>query len=143
MVIPFQLFTPKDKIIIRILILPMRRYRVTLLCGREMHNGIPILLTGELPNHSADANDNNTMVPVVRHHDLGSKDTHGNNSPALELQSRFSDLLPMRYKHLMETTQFIACQKLKHNLGDLALTKQKPRLLAEGLMIRSETIFSL
>lgn len=96
-----------------------------------------------LHNHSADNNYNNIILHVVWNHDVEIKDANGNNLPTLELQSRVSNLLIEKYKQLMETTQFISCEKLKHNLSDLALTGWKQRLVAERLLKKSENIFSI
>ena len=94
-------------------------------------------------NHSADNNYNNIILRIVWNHDEEIKDVNGNNLPTLELQSRVSNLLLEKYKQLMETAQFIPCEKLTHNLSDLSLTSWKQRLVAERLLLKSENIFQI
>jgi len=96
-----------------------------------------------LHNHSADNNYNNIILHVVWNHDEEIKDVNGNNLPTLELQNRVSNLLLEKYKQLMETAQFIPCEKLTHNLSDLSLTSWKQRLVAERLLLKSENIFQI
>lgn len=94
-----------------------------------------------LHNHSADSNYNNIILHVVWNHDIEIKDAGENNLPTLELQSRVSKLLIEKYIQLMETPQFIACEKLTHNLSELSLTSWKQRLVAERLLAKSKYVF--
>ena len=96
-----------------------------------------------LHNHSADNNYNNIILHIVWNHDVEIKDQNGNNLPTLEMQSRVSNMLLEKYQQLMETSQFIPCEKLQHNLSDLALTGWKQRLVAERLIYKSENILSI
>jgi len=96
-----------------------------------------------LHNHSADNNYNNIILHIVWNHDQEIKDANGNHLPTLELQSRVSNLLIEKYKQLMGTAQFIPCEKLSHNLNDLALISWKQRLAAERLLLKSENIFQI
>lgn len=96
-----------------------------------------------LHNHSADKNYNNIILHIVWNHDADIKDQNGNNLPTIELQNRVSNLLLTKYQQLMETSQFIPCEKLQHNLSDLALTGWKQRLVAERLLLKSKNIFRI
>lgn len=96
-----------------------------------------------LHNHSADENYKNIILHIVWNHDAEIKDANGNNLPTLELQSRVSNLLLEKYKQLGENGQFIACEKLPHQLGELSLTSWKQRLVAERLLIKSQNIFQI
>jgi hypothetical protein len=96
-----------------------------------------------LHNHSVDDNYKNIILHIVWNHDLEIKDGNGNNLPTLELQSRVSNLLLEKYKQLCENAQFIACEKLSHQLSHLSLTSWKQRLVAERLMMKSENIFQI
>ncbi|HSN09766.1 MAG TPA: DUF2851 family protein [Hanamia sp.] len=93
--------------------------------------------------HSADNNYNNIILHVVWKHDTEIKDANGNNLPTLELQSRVSKLLLEKYRQLMETPQFIPCEKLEKNISGLALTAWKQRLAAERLLLKSEKILKI
>ena len=94
-------------------------------------------------NHSEDNNYNNIILHVVWHHDQEIKDVNGNNFPTLELENRVSKLLLERYRQLMETPQFIPCEKLEQKLSGLALTAWQQRLTAERLLIKSDQIFKI
>jgi hypothetical protein len=94
-------------------------------------------------NHSADNNYNNIILHIVWNHDVEIRNANGINLPTLELQSRVSKLLLDKYQQLMETPQFIPCEKLKHNLSDLSLTGWKQRLAAERLIMKSENILNI
>lgn len=96
-----------------------------------------------LHNHSSDNNYNNIILHIVWNHDMEIKDANGNNLPTLELQSRVSNILLAKYQQLMETAQFIPCEKLQHHLSDLALTGWKQRLVAERLIKKSENILEI
>jgi hypothetical protein len=96
-----------------------------------------------LHNHSADENYKNIILHIVWNHDAEIKDANGNNLPTLELQSRVSNLLLEKYKQLGENGQFIACEKLAHQLRELSLTSWKQRLVAERLLMKSRNIFQI
>jgi hypothetical protein len=96
-----------------------------------------------LHNHSADENYKNIILHIVWNHDAEIKDANGNNLPTLELQSRVSNLLLEKYKQLGENGQFIACEKLPHQLRELSLTSWKQRLVAERLLMKSQNIFQI
>jgi hypothetical protein len=93
--------------------------------------------------HSADNNYSNIILHVVWDHDTEIKDANGTDLPTLELQSRVSKLLLEKYRQLMETPQFIPCEKLEINISGLALTGWKQRLAAERLLLKSENIFEI
>lgn len=93
--------------------------------------------------HSTDNNYNNIILHVVWNHDIEIKDPNGNNLPTLELQSRVSKLLLEKYKQLMQTPQFIPCEKLELNISGLAFTAWKQRLVAERLLLKSDIIFKI
>ncbi len=97
----------------------------------------------DLHGHSADNNFNNVILHVVWNHDVEIKDKNGNNLPTLELQSRVSKLLLEKYQQLMETPQFIPCEKQVHQINELTLSSWKQRLVAERLIARSEKILSI
>jgi hypothetical protein len=96
-----------------------------------------------LHKHSADNNYSNIILHVVWDHDTEIKDANGTDLPTLELQSRVSKLLLEKYRQLMETPQFIPCEKLEINISGLALTGWKQRLAAERLLLKSENIFEI
>jgi len=96
-----------------------------------------------LHHHSEDNNYKNIILHIVWNHDEEIKDANGNNLPTLELQSRVSNLLLEKYKQLMETAQFIPCEKLIQNLNELSLSSWKQRLVAERLLLKSENIFRI
>ena len=94
-----------------------------------------------LHRHSTDNNYNNVILHVVWNHDVEIKDSNGNHLPTLELQSRVSNLLLEKYKHLMEKPQFIPCEKLAPNLGGLALTSWKERLVSRKAAFKIREYF--
>ena len=96
-----------------------------------------------LHHHSDDTNYNNIILHIVWNHDVEIKDANGNHLPTLELKSRVSKLLLEKFAQLMETSQFIACEKLSHHLSDLSLTSWKQRLVAERLLLKSKYIFQI
>ncbi len=96
-----------------------------------------------LHKHSMDDNYNNIILHVVWNHDTEIKDANGHNLPTLELQSRVSKLLLEKYRQLMETARFIPCEKLPINVKGLSLTAWKQRLVAERLLLKSNTIFRI
>jgi hypothetical protein len=96
-----------------------------------------------LHNHSIDDNYKNIILHIVWNHDAEIKDANGNNLLTLELQSRVSNLLLGKYKQLSQSAQFIACEKLPHQLSELLLSSWKQRLVAERLIIKSENIFQI
>ncbi|MGN6531191.1 MAG: DUF2851 family protein [Ginsengibacter sp.] len=96
-----------------------------------------------LHNHSADDNYKNIILHIVWNHDEEIKDANGNNLPTLELQSRVSNLLLEKYKQLSQNGQFIACEKLAHQLSDLSLISWKQRLVAERLITKSKKILEI
>ncbi|MEO9022879.1 MAG: DUF2851 family protein [Ginsengibacter sp.] len=96
-----------------------------------------------LHKHSEDSNYNNIILHVVWHHDVEIKDVAGNSLPTLELQSRVSKILLEKYQQMMKSNQFIPCENHKAPLNDLALMNWKQRLVAERLIQKSETVFSI
>jgi hypothetical protein len=96
-----------------------------------------------LHNHSADDNYKNIILHIVWNHDQEIKDANGNNLPTLELQNRVSHLLLEKYHQLSQNAQFIACEKLSHQLSNLALSSWKQRLVAERLIMKSENILQV
>jgi hypothetical protein len=94
-------------------------------------------------NHSSDNNYKNIILHIVWNHDVEIQDTNGNNLPTLELQNRVSNILLAKYQQLRETAQFIPCEKLQHNLSDIALISWKQRLVAERLLKKSENILQI
>ena len=94
-------------------------------------------------NHTADANFNNIILHVVWNHDVEIVDAHGSKLPALELQSRVSNLLLDKYRQLMERPQFIPCENQVHQINDLILSHWKQRLLAERLLAKSEKVLKV
>jgi hypothetical protein len=93
--------------------------------------------------HSQDSNYNNIVLHVVWNHDEENIDNHGNHLPTLELQNRVSKLLLAKYLQLMELPSFIACEKSETNLSDIGMTSWKHRLVAERLLLKSESIFKI
>ncbi len=96
-----------------------------------------------LHKHSADINYNNIILHVVWNHDVEIKDANGNDLPTLELKNRVSKLLLEKYEQLMQSANFIPCEKMEINVSGLALTAWKQRLAAERLLLKSENIFKI
>jgi hypothetical protein len=96
-----------------------------------------------LHGHSTDHNFNNIILHVVWNHDIEIKDGHGNNLPTLELQSRVSKVLLEKYQQLMNTAQFIPCEKQIGRENGLTLDSWKQRLVAERLIGRSKNILNI
>lgn len=96
-----------------------------------------------LHHHSSDNNYDNIILHIVWKHDEEIKDANGNHLPTLELETRVSKLLIEKYTQLMETPQFIPCEKLEHQLSNLSLISWKQRLVAERLLLKSEKIIQI
>ncbi len=96
-----------------------------------------------LHKHSSDNNYNNVILHVVWHNDTAIKDGNGNNLPTIELRDRVSKILLDRYRQLMETAQFIPCEKQAYELNELVLDNWKQRLVAERLMARSAGVLRI
>ena len=96
-----------------------------------------------LHHHSEDSNYNNIILHVVWNHDAEIKDVSGNNLPTLELQSRVSKLLLEKYRQLMQSAKFIACENQLHHVNELTLSHWKQRLVAERLISKSENVLTI
>ena len=96
-----------------------------------------------LHHHSSDNNYNNIILHIVWNHDLEIKDGNGNHLQTLELKSRVSKLLLEKYSLLLQSSQFIPCEKLVHNLSELSFTSWKQRLVAERLLDKSKHILQI
>ena len=94
-------------------------------------------------NHSADSNFNNVILHVVWNSNTTIKDIHNNDLPTLELKNRVSKLLLERYKMLMQSSQFIPCESQLQQVKELTLTNWKQRLVAERLIAKSRTVFTI
>jgi hypothetical protein len=94
-------------------------------------------------HHSKDNNYNNIILHVVWNHDEEIIDNHGNHLPTLELQNRVSKLLLTKCLQMMEPPAFIPCENLGKNLSEISMTAWKHRLVAERLLLKSESIFKI
>ena len=79
--------------------------------------------------HSADENYKNVILHVVWQEDKNLQLSF----PSLELYSRVSNIMLEKYETLMNTPQFIPCQKHIHQISEISFTAWKERLLIERL----------
>jgi len=87
--------------------------------------------------HSGDKNYKNVILHVVWQDDADLQLPF----PTLELQSKVSKLLLKKYRELMDTNAFIACQNNIQQIEPLFWNSWKERLLAERLQDKAERIF--
>ncbi len=92
-----------------------------------------------LHKHSADKNYNNVILHVVWNDDMDLDLSF----PALELKNRVSKLLLNKYEELIQSTQFIPCEKLVHLVPPITIISWKERLLIERLEQKTFNIKSL
>jgi hypothetical protein len=87
--------------------------------------------------HSADKNYKNVILHVVWQHDINL------NLPCstLVLQDKVPKLLLNKYDELMNTNNFIACEKHIHQINNITWQSWKERLLIERLEKRTKFIF--
>ncbi|HTB51623.1 MAG TPA: DUF2851 family protein [Ferruginibacter sp.] len=97
------------------------------------------LLSSDWKNHkhSGDKNYKNVILHVVWQDDADLQLPF----PTLELQSKVSKLLLKKYRELMDTNAFIACQNNIQQIEPLFWNSWKERLLAERLQDKAERIF--
>lgn len=62
--------------------------------------------------HSSDPNYQNIILHVVFHHDLDIPELAERNVPVLELKNYIDDNIIYKYEGLMNSNQFIACEKI-------------------------------
>ena len=79
--------------------------------------------------HSADENYKNVILHVVWQEDKNLQLSF----PSLELYSRVSNIMLEKYETLMNTRQFIPCEKHINQISELSFTAWKERLLIERL----------
>lgn len=96
----------------------------------------------DLHKHSADKNYSNIILHVVWQYDKEITDSGGNILPALELQSRVSNLLLSRYEELMNASFFIPCEKQIGKVDKLVINSWKQRVLIERLQNKSSIILN-
>lgn len=78
--------------------------------------------------HNGDANYKNVILHVVYEDDISSSAL-----PVLELSGQIPGAVIRRYKNLMASQRFIACEQLIHKVDALTITGWKDRLVAERL----------
>ncbi len=89
----------------------------------------------KLHNHSNDPNYNNVILHVVWNDDIDL----GLPFQTLELQSKVSKLLLVKYGELMEERRFIPCEDHFSEVSDIIHSKWKESLLIERL--QHKTVF--
>ena len=87
--------------------------------------------------HSGDNNYKNVILHVVWQHDADLKLPFS----TLRLEDKVSKFLLAQYNGLMHAGQFIACEKMIHQLNELVWLSWKERLLVERLQNRSLIVF--
>jgi hypothetical protein len=87
-------------------------------------------------NHDMDSNYNNVILHVVWENDCEQQ----NSLPVLELKERISKILLERYRELMISIGFIACEKSIDAVRDIVWKSWKERLLAERLMRKAKSV---
>lgn len=86
--------------------------------------------------HSNDKNYKNCILHVVWENDRDLQ----LNMPVLELSSRVSNVLLAQYADLMESRQFIPCEKHLHKINAITITSWKHRLMIERLQQKAGKI---
>jgi Protein of unknown function (DUF2851) len=92
-------------------------------------------------HHGEDEMYNNIILHVVWINDKIIKDRQGNELTTLEMQPLVSKLMMEHYNQLMQSNQFVSCEKQLPVLTDIAWDSWKERLLVERLQKRSAKIF--
>ncbi len=89
--------------------------------------------------HSDDKNYKNCILHVVweNNRDLQL------SMPVLELSNRVSNILLEKYQEMMESNQFIPCEKQLHKINGITITSWKHRLAIERLQQKSNRIKSI
>ncbi|MGC4104710.1 DUF2851 family protein [Ferruginibacter sp.] len=87
--------------------------------------------------HSGDNNYKNVILHVVWQHDVSLQLPFS----TLTLQDKVSKFLLSRYSSLLQSGQFIACEKTIHQVNALTFTAWKERLLVERLQARCNIVF--
>lgn len=87
-------------------------------------------------NHSGDKNYQNVILHVVYEHDILNDEI-----PVLELKTRISRSLLSRYKDLMQSQSFIACEKMIAKVPQITVAAWKERLMAERLTRKSDIVY--
>jgi len=87
--------------------------------------------------HSGDSNYKNVILHVVWQHDADLKLPFS----TLRLEDKVSKFLLAQYNGLMHAGQFIACEKMIHQVNELVWLSWKERLLVERLQNRSLIVF--
>ena len=87
--------------------------------------------------HSGDNNYKNVILHVVWQHDADLKLPFS----TLRLEDKVSKFLLAQYNGLMHAGQFIACEKMIHQVNELVWLSWKERLLVERLQNRSLIVF--
>jgi hypothetical protein len=81
-------------------------------------------------NHQLDLHYDNVILHVVYEDDQKGP----NSMPVLELKNRISNVLLKKYELLMNSSSFIPCEKIIHDIKPITLQNWKERLLAERLL---------
>ena len=87
--------------------------------------------------HSGDSNYKNVILHVVWQHDADLKLPFS----TLRLEDKVSKFLLAQYNGLMHAGQFIACEKMIHQVNELVWLSWKERLLVVRLQNRSLIVF--
>jgi hypothetical protein len=94
-------------------------------------------------HHSSDKNYANIILHVVWNNDEIIFDNNCKPFPALDLQSRVSKLLLEKYEQLMQSQQFIPCEKSLPVLSEIGWISWKERLAIERLQRKSILVLEL
>lgn len=86
--------------------------------------------------HDGDENYSNVILHVVF-----DNDGVQNKLPILSLKDKIAGSLLHRYRHLMESRQFIACQNIVQSVSALTIASFTERLIAERLTRKSKIVF--
>jgi hypothetical protein len=93
-------------------------------------------------HHSSDKNYSN-ILHVVWNNDEIIFDNNGKAFPSLDLQSRVSNLLLEKYEQLMQSQQFVPCEKHLPVLSEIGWTSWKERMAVERLQRKSILVLEL
>jgi len=102
------------------------------------------LRSSDWNNHSHEKDEayNNVILHVVYKNDEQVKRKDGSLIPALELKGRFDDRLWKNYADLLQSRQWIPCEKRIAEVDSLTIDNWLDRLLAERLENKTERILS-
>src|SRR5436190_15371162 len=91
-------------------------------------------------SHHLDGAYKNVILHVVHEHDEAVTTTDGNQIYTLELKEKFNPKLYQNYLQLIESKEWIPCEKQIKSVDKLAIDSWLERLLVERLERKTESI---